>query len=113
MGLDTKTYWLTDRQSQRDFDFDFDIDSFIQEDEFVSDSSYVIRNSFVKQKWVIRKSGPSQSQQKTRGEGSRSGPASSHWLWAVVIDCDYERLYKKALINSIIQSKTHYYWSRP
>jgi hypothetical protein len=21
MGLDTKTYWLTDRQSQRDFDF--------------------------------------------------------------------------------------------
>jgi hypothetical protein len=23
MGVDTKTYWLTDRQSQRDFDFDF------------------------------------------------------------------------------------------
>jgi hypothetical protein len=23
-GLDTKTYWLTDRQSQSDFDFDFD-----------------------------------------------------------------------------------------
>jgi hypothetical protein len=23
-GLDTKTYWLTDRQSQCDFDFDFD-----------------------------------------------------------------------------------------
>jgi hypothetical protein len=23
MGLDTKTYWLTDRQSQHDFDFDF------------------------------------------------------------------------------------------
>jgi hypothetical protein len=22
MGLDTKTYWLTNRQSQRDFDFD-------------------------------------------------------------------------------------------
>jgi hypothetical protein len=22
MGLDTKTYWLTDRQSQRNFDFD-------------------------------------------------------------------------------------------
>jgi hypothetical protein len=22
MGLDTKTYWLTDRQSQYDFDFD-------------------------------------------------------------------------------------------
>jgi hypothetical protein len=27
MGLDTKTYWLTDRQSQCDFDFDFDFDS--------------------------------------------------------------------------------------
>jgi hypothetical protein len=27
MGLDTKTYWLTDRQSQCDFDFDFDYDS--------------------------------------------------------------------------------------
>jgi hypothetical protein len=26
MGLDTKTYWLTDRQSQYDFDFDFDFD---------------------------------------------------------------------------------------
>jgi hypothetical protein len=24
MGLDTKTYWLTNRQSQCDFDFDFD-----------------------------------------------------------------------------------------
>jgi hypothetical protein len=24
MGLDTKTYWLTDRQSQCDFDFDFE-----------------------------------------------------------------------------------------
>jgi hypothetical protein len=23
MGLDAKTYWLTDRQSQCDFDFDF------------------------------------------------------------------------------------------
>jgi hypothetical protein len=28
MGLDTKTYWLTDRQSQCDFDFDFDFDLF-------------------------------------------------------------------------------------
>jgi hypothetical protein len=26
MGLDSKTYWLTDRQSQCDFDFDFDFD---------------------------------------------------------------------------------------
>jgi hypothetical protein len=25
MGLDTKTYWLTDRQSQCDFDFGFDV----------------------------------------------------------------------------------------
>jgi hypothetical protein len=24
MGIDTKTYWLTDRQSQCDFDFDFE-----------------------------------------------------------------------------------------
>jgi hypothetical protein len=24
MGLDTKTYWLTDRQSQCNFDFDFE-----------------------------------------------------------------------------------------
>jgi hypothetical protein len=28
MGLDTKTYWLTDRQSPCDFDFDFDFDQF-------------------------------------------------------------------------------------
>jgi hypothetical protein len=26
MGLDTKTYWLTDRQSQCDFDFDFELE---------------------------------------------------------------------------------------
>jgi hypothetical protein len=26
MGLDTKTYWLTDRQSQCDFDFEFDFE---------------------------------------------------------------------------------------
>jgi hypothetical protein len=26
MGLDTKTCWLTYRQSQCDFDFDFDFD---------------------------------------------------------------------------------------
>jgi hypothetical protein len=26
MGLDTKTDWLTDRQSQCDFDFDYDFD---------------------------------------------------------------------------------------
>jgi hypothetical protein len=25
MGLDAKTYWLTDRQSQCDFDFDFEL----------------------------------------------------------------------------------------
>jgi hypothetical protein len=29
MGLDTKTYWLTDRQSQCGFDFDFDFDSVV------------------------------------------------------------------------------------
>jgi hypothetical protein len=28
MGFDTKTYWLTDRQSQCDFDFDFDLKKF-------------------------------------------------------------------------------------
>jgi hypothetical protein len=27
MGLDTKTYWLIDRQSQCNFDFDFDFDN--------------------------------------------------------------------------------------
>jgi hypothetical protein len=27
MGLDTKTYWLTERQSQCDFDFDFEFSS--------------------------------------------------------------------------------------
>jgi hypothetical protein len=25
MGIDTETYWLTDRQSLCDFDFDFDL----------------------------------------------------------------------------------------
>jgi hypothetical protein len=28
MGLDTKTYWLTDRQLQCNFDFDFDFEIF-------------------------------------------------------------------------------------
>jgi hypothetical protein len=26
MGLDAKTYWLSDRQSQCNFDFEFDFD---------------------------------------------------------------------------------------
>jgi hypothetical protein len=30
MGLDTKTYWLTDRQSQCDFDFDIQEFSSVQ-----------------------------------------------------------------------------------
>jgi hypothetical protein len=30
MGLDTKTYWLTDRQSQCEFDFDFNLISNIE-----------------------------------------------------------------------------------
>jgi hypothetical protein len=33
MGLDTKTYWLTDRQSQCDFDFDVDFDSIQRAEE--------------------------------------------------------------------------------
>jgi hypothetical protein len=32
MGLDTKTYWLTDRQSQ--CDFDFDLSPFSEESSF-------------------------------------------------------------------------------
>jgi hypothetical protein len=31
MGLDAKTYWLTDRQSQCHFDFDFDFDFDLKE----------------------------------------------------------------------------------
>jgi hypothetical protein len=30
MGLDAKTYWLTDRQSHCDFDFDFDFGSRVE-----------------------------------------------------------------------------------
>jgi hypothetical protein len=30
MGLDTKIYWLTDRQSQCNFDFDFDYNTFLR-----------------------------------------------------------------------------------
>jgi hypothetical protein len=33
MGLDTKTYWLTDRQSQCDFDFDFDFEGDAETEE--------------------------------------------------------------------------------
>jgi hypothetical protein len=31
-----------------------------------------------------------------------------HWLWAVIIDCNY----KEVPINPIIESRTHYYSSR-
>jgi hypothetical protein len=40
MGLDTKTYWLTDRQSQCNFDFDFGID-FTWVPKFLRNSSVV------------------------------------------------------------------------
>jgi hypothetical protein len=36
--LDTKTYWLTDRQSQYDFDFDFDYGSVLTFEFSVEDS---------------------------------------------------------------------------
>jgi hypothetical protein len=42
MGLDTKTYWLADRQSQCDFDFDFDFDfERIRQEDVVQGSSVV------------------------------------------------------------------------
>jgi hypothetical protein len=33
----------------------------------------------------------------------------SHLLRVIAIDCDYEILYKKLLINPFIQYKPHYY----
>jgi hypothetical protein len=30
MGLDTKIYWLTDRQSQCDFDFEFSVETRVE-----------------------------------------------------------------------------------
>jgi hypothetical protein len=42
--LDTKTYWLTDRQSQYDFDFDFE--------STVSGSLAIAKSSEVQPLWV-------------------------------------------------------------
>jgi hypothetical protein len=48
MGLDTKTYWLTDwltdRQSQCDFDFDFDL--YRKEVVWTITSSVLLENRF-------------------------------------------------------------------
>jgi hypothetical protein len=46
MGLDTKTYWLTDSQSQCDFEFDFDFDFDLTErvTELVQEQLQVSRN---------------------------------------------------------------------
>jgi hypothetical protein len=38
MGLDTKTYWLADRQLQCDSDFDFHYDSVLTSEFLVGDS---------------------------------------------------------------------------
>jgi hypothetical protein len=38
MGLDTKIYWLTDRQSQCDFNFDFDYQDWLTDWPTVSRS---------------------------------------------------------------------------
>jgi hypothetical protein len=46
MGLDTKTYWLTDRQSQCDFDFDSDLSSI----QFSVEDSY---GKFVDDLWRL------------------------------------------------------------
>jgi hypothetical protein len=40
---------------------------------------------------------------------SRKKGSAEDRLWVIVIDRDEERLYKKVLINPIIQSKTCYY----
>jgi hypothetical protein len=50
MGLDTKTYWLTDRQSQCDFDFDFDL--FESDQDSDSDSfELVVENLIEFKRW--------------------------------------------------------------
>jgi hypothetical protein len=79
MGLNTKTYWLTDRQSQCDFDFDF---------EFDSSSSVQQSRAESRQNWVS----PGQSRKNGSAEGL---------LWVTVIYCDYEWLYKEWPTNPI------------
>jgi hypothetical protein len=79
-GLDTKTYWLTGRQSQRDFDFDFDRSQSENEREREREPEWEWGES---------------SAVKDEGFGSR--------LWVIVINCDSEKSYKKVLINPIIQ----------
>jgi hypothetical protein len=48
MGLDTKTYWLADRQSQCDFDFDFDFDLLGLE---LRESPELAVGRIIKKKW--------------------------------------------------------------
>jgi hypothetical protein len=43
------------------------------------------------------------------GASQTGAHPSGHLLWVIVSYCDYEWLYKKALINPIIQSKLRYY----
>jgi hypothetical protein len=59
-------------------------------------------------KWPTHKSDPSQSQQKTLAvQYGMERVLDSHWLWAVIIDCNC----KEVLINPIVHSGTRYYSS--
>jgi hypothetical protein len=99
MELDTKTYLLTDRQSQCDFDFDFEFNRFVRQTSFKAiqcmNSSFVV---------VIRHSGREDARGPVRNGVSLDG----HWLWAVIIGCNC----KEVPINTIIETGTHCYSSR-
>jgi hypothetical protein len=51
MGLDAKTYWLTDRQSQCDLDFDKDYDSRVEAG--LNTSTVALRVVGGNKKWSI------------------------------------------------------------
>jgi hypothetical protein len=51
MGLDTKTYWLTVRQSQCDFDFDFDLIRIDTKTDWLTDRQSQCDFDFSKESW--------------------------------------------------------------
>jgi hypothetical protein len=55
MGLDTKTYWLTDRQSQCDLDLDLDLEE-VSLEIVASEDSWdpaMAKGSWVIEYWII------------------------------------------------------------
>jgi hypothetical protein len=61
----------------------------------------------VRMKWVANQKSvvvEGRTERDQNGASQYGASPSSNLLWVILTDCNYEKLYKKVLINPVIQS---------